>query len=110
MDNRAFFKQLKQNYQLGYFFSDSQEGIQTQIWIALIANMIFTVIFQRNKQAEAFITIVSMARAGLNTYVCFLSIIKHEKLTPKDRDNGIVQLKIFENYKGGVLGESQKSP
>lgn len=105
-----FFKQLKQNYQLGYFFSDSQEGIQTQIWIALIANLIFTVIFQRNKQAEAFLTIVSMARAGLNTYVCFLSIIKHEKLTVKDRDNGIVQLKIFENQRGGVFGKLQKSP
>ena len=45
-----FFKQLKQNYQLNYFFSDSKKGIMSQIWIALIANLIFTVIFQRNKQ------------------------------------------------------------
>ncbi len=105
-----FFKQLKQNYQLGYFFSDSPEGIQTQIWIALIANLIFTVIFQRNKQAETFVTIVSMARAGLNTYVCFLSIIKHENLRPNDRDNGIVQLKIFENQQGVFLKQHKKYP
>jgi len=105
-----FFKQLKQNYQLGYFFSDSEQGIKSQIWIALIANLIFTLIYQRNKQAEAFVTIVSMARAGLNTYVCFLSIIKHEKLSIEDRDNGIVQLKIFENRQGGVFETINKSP
>lgn len=105
-----FFKQLKQNYQLGYFYSDSEQGIKTQIWIALIANLIFTVIYQRNKEAESFVTIVSMARAGLNTYVCFLSIIKHEKISHADRDNGIVQLKIFENQQGGVLKNINKSP
>lgn len=105
-----FFKQLKQNYQLGCFFSDSEQGIKTQIWIALIANLIFTLIYQRNKEEEAFVTIVSMTRAGLNTYVCLLTIIKHENLSPEDRDNGIVQLKIFENQQGGVLKTINKSP
>ena len=105
-----FFKQLKQNYQLGYFFSDSEQGIKTQIWIALIANLIFTLIYQRNKEAETFVTIVSMARVGLNSYVCFLSIIKREILSPDDRNNGIVQLKIFENQQGGVFETTNKSP
>lgn len=105
-----FFKQLKQNYQLGYFFSDSEYGIKTQIWIALIANLIFTLIYQRNKEAESFVTIVSMARTGLNTYVCILTIIKHKKLSPEDRNNEIVQLKIFENQQGGVFKSTNKSP
>lgn len=105
-----FFKQLKQNYQLGYFFSDSQKGIMTQIWISLIANLIFTLIFQRNKEAEAYTTIVSMARSGLNTYVCFLSILKRQKLTSEERDNGIIQLHIFNQQQGGVLGKTNKSP
>ena len=105
-----FFKQLKQNYQLSYFFSDSSQGIMSQIWIALIANLIFTVIFQRNKQAEAFVTIVSMARSGLNTYVCFLTIIKQEKLNRTDRNNKIIQLQLFQNHKGGVFQNENKSP
>lgn len=105
-----FFKQLKQNYQLNYFFSDSQQGIMSQIWIALIANLLFTIIFNRNKQAESFTTIVSMARSGLNSYVCFLSIIKHENLTRVDRDNEIVQLQIFQNQQGGVFRNPNKSP
>lgn len=105
-----FFKQLKQNYQLSYFFSDSKKGIMSQIWIALIANLIFTLIFQRNKETEAYTTIVSMARSGLNTYVCFLSILKRQNLSTEERDNGIVQLHIFNNQQGGVLGISNKSP
>ena len=105
-----FFKQLKQNYQLSYFFSDSKQGIMSQIWIALIANLIFTIIFQRNKQAEAFVTIVSMARSGLNTYVCFLTIIKQGNLNSIDRDNKIIQLQIFQNKEGGVFQNKNKAP
>ena len=37
-----------------------------------------------------------------------LSIIKHENLTPKDRDNGIVQLKIFEKQQEGVFETTLK--
>lgn len=105
-----FFKQLKQNYQLSYFYSDSPEGIMTQIWITLIANLIFTLIFQRNKEAEAFVTIVSMARSGMHSYICFLSIIKRGNLKAVDRSAGIVQLPIFPDQKGGVFEKNGKAP
>ena len=87
-----FFKQLIQNYQLSCFFSDSKKGIMSQIWIALIANLIFTIIYQRNKQAESFVTVVSMARSGLNIYICFLTIIKPNNLNGNDRNNKKIQL------------------
>ncbi|WP_418884502.1 transposase [Cognataquiflexum nitidum] len=32
------FKQLNQNFELGYFYADSLEGIKTLVWIVLIAN------------------------------------------------------------------------
>jgi len=105
-----FFKQIKQNYQLDCFFSDGQQGILTQIWIALIANLIFTVIFQRIKQNEPFVTIVTMARCNLGSYVCFLTIIKPCKLSTDERDNEKVQLQLFENLKGGVFDKIKKSP
>ena len=53
-----FFKQLKQNFELKGFYSDSKEGIKTQIWIAMIANLIFTVIHRQTKQAETFSAMV----------------------------------------------------
>ncbi|MEB2785524.1 IS4 family transposase [Algoriphagus persicinus] len=47
-----FFKKIKQNFELGYFFSDSREGIKTQVWMVLIANLIFSVI-QTDKRSRA---------------------------------------------------------
>jgi len=61
----VLFKQIKQNFELNYFYSDSPEGIKTQSWIVLIANLIFTVIHRQVKECEQFITIVSMASNNL---------------------------------------------
>lgn len=106
----TFFKQLKQNFQLSYFYSDSTEGIQSQIWMALIANLIFTVIYQRVKECEQFTTIVGMARANMGSYVSFIAILQSDKLTENERDNKIIQLHIFEIVRGGVFENQKKSP
>ena len=95
-----FFKQLKQSYQLSYFFSDKQKGIMTQIWIALIANLIFTIIFQRIKQAEQFTTIVNMARCNMGSYICFLTLVKQIKLDIVDRNNEKIQMIYSKNLRG----------
>jgi hypothetical protein len=105
-----FFKQLKQNFQLTKFFSDKPEGILTQIWIAFIANLIFTVIFQQIQQQEAFTSIVTMAASNLGSYLCLIKMAKKEKLKPVERNNEIVQLELFEVMKGGVFETKQKSP
>lgn len=105
-----FFKQLKQNFLLDYFFSDSPEGIKTQIWIALTANLIFTLIYQRNQEAEQYSTIVAMASSNLGSYVCLITIIKHKKLAQNDRNNKIVQLTIFNLGLGGVFEKLKKEP
>ncbi len=105
-----FFKKIKQNFELGYFFSDSQEGIKTQVWMVLIANLIVTVIHKRIKEAEQFTTLVSMARANLISYVCFQTILKTNCLVAEERNLGIIQLDIFESEQGGVLRKKEKSP
>lgn len=105
-----FFKRLKQNFELGYFFSDSREGIKTQVWMVLIANLIFSVIHKRAREAEQFTTLVSMAGANLVSYVCFQTILRTGSLTAAERDLGIVQLDIFGTGQGGVLEKNGKSP
>ena len=75
----VLFKQIKQNFELGYFFSDSKEGIQTKIWVALIANLLFTVIHRQVKECEMFITIVSMASNNLGSYQCLKERSQQEK-------------------------------
>lgn len=105
-----FFKKIKQNFELGYFFSDSQEGIKTQIWTVLIANLIFSVIHKRVKECEQFTTVVAMARANLISYVCFQTILQTGWLNLEDRNLEIVQLDIFGLEQGGVLKKKEKSP
>ena len=93
----VFFKQLKQNFELGYFFSDSSEGIKTQVWIALISNLIFTVIHKQVKECEQFLTIVSMASTNLSSYISLLTIIQTKKWDVKNRNIEIVQMGLFNN-------------
>jgi IS4 transposase len=106
----VLFKQIKQNFELGYFFSDSPEGIKTQIWVALIANLIFTVIHRQVKECELFITIVSMASNNLSSYACLITLIKRKHPTGDERNIIIVQLDMFKPRQGGGFAKPGKSP
>lgn len=65
----VLFKQIKQNFELKYFLSDSENGIKIQIWVALILNLLFTVLHKRIKEAEDFSTMVMVAAKNLSSYV-----------------------------------------
>jgi hypothetical protein len=106
----VLFKQLKQNFELRNFYSDSAEGIKTQIWIALTANLLFAVIHKRIKESEQFITLVNMASNNMGSYVCLISIFNCKKLTKQERDLEKIQLDLFEIIRGGVFQKKEKSP
>jgi len=95
----VLFKQIKQNFELNCFYSDSPEGIKTQIWVVLIANLIFTVIHRQVKECEQFITIVSMASNNLGSYCSLVKLLKRGIPTGDKRNVEIVQLEVF-NQKG----------
>jgi len=102
-------KQLKQNFELCYFFSDSCEGIKTQIWIALIAQLIFSVIHRQIKEAEAFVTLVNVASNNMTSYISLVKIMKNTRLIAQQRDLQIVQLQLFENQRGGAFESNNKN-
>jgi len=95
-----FFKQLKQNFELKGFYSDSKEGIKTQIWIAMIANLIFTVIHRQTKQAETFSAMVQMARVNMASFIKFIDVLKQKSWRGEDKDIGKIQLNLFEEMRG----------
>jgi hypothetical protein len=105
----VLFKQLKQNFELSYFYSDSKEGIKTQIWIALIANLLFTVIHKRIKESEQFITLVNMTSNNMGSYICLITLFKSKKLTSLERNLEIVQLELYEIIRGGVFQNKENS-
>jgi hypothetical protein len=106
----VLFKRLKQNFELAYFFSDSSEGIKTQIWIALIANLLFSVIHRQCKEAELFVTIVNLAAINMGSYISLIKLVKSGRLNRKERDLKIVQLDLFTLKRKGVFQKLGKSP
>lgn len=69
------FKQLKQNFPLKYFLGDNENAIEIQIWTAMLANLLITLVRSRLKRKWAFSNMVSIIRQQLMNYIdiyCFL--------------------------------------
>ncbi|MDD2344784.1 MAG: transposase [Bacteroidales bacterium] len=47
------FKKLKQNFQLYFFYSETENGIKRQIWCTLIAHLLLNVIMVLSKSKKA---------------------------------------------------------
>ena len=72
----VLFKQLKQNFELKYFLSDNENGIKSQIWMALILNLLFTVIHKITKEIESFSTLVQIATKNLGVNISIIQFIE----------------------------------
>jgi len=59
------FKKLKQNFQLTYFYSDTENGIKTQIWCTLIAYLLLQVVQTLSESKKALSTIATLIRIYL---------------------------------------------
>lgn len=70
-----FFKKLKQNFPLEYFVGDNQNAIEIQIWCALIALLLITVIHHQHKSKLAFSVMVSILRQHLFNYIAIKSLL-----------------------------------
>ena len=55
-----FFKKLKQNVQLHYFYSELENGIKTQIWSTIIAQLLLMVLKIKSKTQKVFLTVVAL--------------------------------------------------
>ena len=75
----VLFKQIKQNFELKYFLSDSENGIKIQIWVALILNLLFTLLHRKIKEAEDFSTLVMVAAKNLCSYVSLERFLLNSK-------------------------------
>jgi hypothetical protein len=63
------FKQLKQNFPLKYFLGDNENAIEIQIWMAMLANLLITLVKSRVKRSWAFSNLVSVVRQQLMSYI-----------------------------------------
>lgn len=63
------FKQLKQNFPLKYFLGDNENAIEIQIWTAMLANLLITLVRSKIKRSWAFSNLVSIIRQQLMNYI-----------------------------------------
>ena len=63
------FKQLKQNFPLKYFLGDNENAIEIQIWSAMLANLLITLVKSQVKRSWAFSNLVSIIRQQLMNYI-----------------------------------------
>ena len=65
----TLFKRLKQNFPLKYFLGDSQNAIQIQIWVSLIAWLLMQVVKKQTKREWSLSNMMTAIRILLNTYI-----------------------------------------
>jgi IS4 transposase len=75
------FKKLKQNFQLHFFYSESENGIKTQIWVTLIAHLLLTVLKRKSKSDKAFSTIAALVRIHFISHLDLYWVIENGRRT-----------------------------
>jgi len=65
----TLFRQLKQNFPLKYFLGDNVNAIEIQIWMALLANLLISLVKSKVQKSWAFSNLVSVIRQQLMNYI-----------------------------------------
>jgi len=95
------FKQLKQNFPLKYFLGDNENAIKIQIYCALIANLLLSVIQKKLKRKWAFSNLVSFCRIHLFNYIHLMRFLENpekdwiEKRKPSNQPDLFSQGLLF---------------
>lgn len=71
------FKQLKQNFPLKYFIGDNENAIEIQIWAAMLANLLITLVKSKVKRSWAFSNMVSIIRQQLMNYINIYAFLEN---------------------------------
>ena len=95
------FKKLKQNFQLTYFYSDTENGIKTQVWCTLIAYLLLLVIQTDSESKKALSTIAALIRMHLISHLDLKWVVTEGRSAypkrSKIRNKGptVAQLSLF---------------
>ena len=95
------FKKLKQNFQLHFFYSDTENGIKTQIWCTLIAHLLLNVIRVLSKSQKAFSTVAALIRIHLISHLDLMWVVTEgrraytKRRISRNKSPASVQLSLF---------------
>jgi hypothetical protein len=92
---------LKQNFQLHFFYSESENGIKTQVWCTLIAYLLLTVLKRMSLSKKAFSTIAALIRIHLISHLDLFWVIENGRRTyvkrtkTRNKSPGAIQMSLF---------------
>ena len=75
------FKKLKGNFQLNYFYSETENGIRTQVWCTLIACLLLMVLMAKTKTGKAFSTAATLIRIYMISHQDLLWVVTNSGRT-----------------------------
>ncbi len=62
------FKQLEQDFPLKYFLGDKENTIEIQLWVAMLDNLLITLVKSKQKISWAFANMMNIIRQQLMNY------------------------------------------
>jgi len=89
------FKKMKQNFQLHYFYGESENAIRTQVWCTLIAQLLLTVLQKKANVAKAFSTIATLIRIHLISMLDVMELLQNVKRNWRKTKPGSEALTLF---------------
>jgi IS4 transposase len=95
------FKNLKQNFQLTYFYSDTENGIKTQVWCTLIAYLLLLVIQTQSESEKALTTIAALIRIHLVSHLDLKWVVTEgrrgypKRSKSRNKSPTVAQLSLF---------------
>jgi len=89
------FKQLKQNFPLKYFLGDNENAIKIQIYCALIANLLMTVVQKKLKRNWAFSNLVSFCKIHLFNYIHLFGFLENPNKDWQKTYDELMQPSLF---------------
>jgi hypothetical protein len=95
------FKKLKQNFQLHFFYSETENGIKKQIWCTLITYLLMTILKRLSKSSKAFSTIVALIRIHLISHLDLFWVIENgrryyfKRTRTRNKSPDVIQLSLL---------------
>jgi len=96
------FKKLKQNFQLHFFYSESENGIKTQVWATLIAHLLLTVLMRMSKTNKAFSTVAALIRIHSISHLDLYWVVQNgrrsyqKRTKSKNKAPKAIQISLFD--------------
>jgi hypothetical protein len=95
------FKKLKQNFQLHFFYSETENGIRAQVWCTLIAYLLLMVFKRQSNSIKSFSTIAALIRIHLISNLDLFWVIENgrrayiKRLKTRNKSPVAVQQYLF---------------